>query len=334
MAGLYGQSIVSRTSYGATVAVFKSADVGVKNPVPVTMVLGFPQGHESLGPWGCPNNARFCDTPNGTFNGTEYPMLGFPIPGTDRYISMESRADNFCYGQGTSNPALHRQPNPAAGPGEVWCYDPGSSDKGNHGYPRKNVINEWSMADMVAVYRGAKKPWDLRPVSSTAMADATSLGRGAFDPVACRAYIASPLNNPSSVRVYDFAGCGSATPPPAATDCVPGVESIASDNSATASCDVQPDGTGRRTIIENWTRTGDVLETNGGLACAPVQTPRTRLESCVVTPPPTTEVLNCAISGQQTAYADGDIRRTLRCDTNGPKPKAVNGTPFTVTIPK
>lgn len=288
MAGNYGLSIVNRTSFGPPVVVFKSADLGVKNPVPATMVLGFPVGHEALGLWGC-GNSRYCDSPNGLFNGTEHPMLGFPIPGTDRYVTMESRSSSFCYGEGTSNQALDRQPNPAW-PGEVYCYDPLSSNKGNHGYPRKGVSNEWSLAEMAQVFAGTKKPWDLKPKATYVMADSSNTqdwGRGAFDPVSCKAYIAGSNSNPNTVRVYQFVGCSGTQPPPPPppppTNCVgTWAESLSAPTPLV--CDATQVQTRTRT------RTFTVVtpEANGGTCIERAQSPviDTVTSSCVYTPPP------------------------------------------------
>jgi len=38
--------------------------------------------------------------------------------------------------------------------------------------------------------------------------------------------------------------------------------------------------------------------------------------------------------GTPLSYADGDIRRTIRCDTNGPTSSLPVGATFTISVPK
>lgn len=43
--------------------------------------------------------------------------------------------------------------------------------------------------------------------------------------------------------------------------------------------------------------------------------------------------LNCTVTGTPGPYADGDVRRTIRCDTNGPVATLPTGTRFTLALP-
>src|SRR6185295_7170155 len=49
-------SIIGRTSSGPAVSVFNPDDIGVKNPVPATELLGYPLAHSTLG--GCGGDSR------------------------------------------------------------------------------------------------------------------------------------------------------------------------------------------------------------------------------------------------------------------------------------
>lgn len=66
-----------------------------------------------------------------------------------------------------------------------------------------------------------------------------------------------------------------------------------------------------------------------GAGCPVSPETRTVGENC--TPPPA-PVLTCWVTGTPSSYADGDLRRTIRCDTNGPATLPV-GTRFTIPRP-
>jgi hypothetical protein len=53
-----------------------------------------------------------------------------------------------------------------------------------------------------------------------------------------------------------------------------------------------------------------------------------------VTPPVSSATYTCAVTGTPSSYADGDVRRTIRCDTNGPVTSLPVGATFTVTVPR
>lgn len=290
LTSLYLKSIVSRSSYGFTASVFNPADVGVKNPIPMKLLVG------------CRHTDPGCNTYQNDgvgkdqYQGAELAGGYFIVPGTRTLIAVEREADGpACYGYTTRNQALHGTPYP--GPGYdaqhvVWCYslsDP-VDEKGPKGYPYRNVMKAYDLNDLADVAAGTKQPWTVRQYATVSLPDAGPgdyVQSGAYNPVRNEFYLVKRSGpGVNTVFVYRGFAPGTGTPPPAPTDCIPGTESMVSDDSATASCDVQPDGTGRKTILEQWTRTGDVPESNGGKACLPVVTPRTRYEPCPPTPPP------------------------------------------------
>ena len=81
----------------------------------------YPSDHPTLGNYG--TNSPLAP---GEIKGIVFPE------GTRSVLFFGARgAGTWCYGQGTLNKALDRQPNPGAGPNEMWCYDPEApNDKG------------------------------------------------------------------------------------------------------------------------------------------------------------------------------------------------------------
>lgn len=82
---------------------------------------------------------------------------------------------------------------------------------------------------------------------------------------------------------------------------------------------------GMRTFQE--ARLFTVIQSSPGCPVSPET--RTVGENCTPPPPLT---FSCVVTGTPTSYADGDLRRTIRCDTNGPASLPV-GTTFTIPRP-
>jgi hypothetical protein len=149
-------SIISRASYGASVSVFDPADVGVKNPIPMTMLLGCPHAIASCITYGTPTS--------NDFNGSELSGGFFVVPGSRTLAVIEREASGpTCYGYATRDPAMHGLDHP--GPDDArWCYslsDP-LTDKGPKGYPYRLVAKLYDMSELVDVRLGRKQPWDIR----------------------------------------------------------------------------------------------------------------------------------------------------------------------------
>ena len=161
-------SILVRTSSGPSATVFTPSDLGNTTPAPGKIVMGYPSDssdpgstldHPTLGSWGING---------GLYNGTQgFRGMIFP-DGTDSVLFFGWGADDFCYGSGTDNAALHLQPVPGS-PGTHYCYDPtpgGVGNKGTHSYPTKSIVWAYNANDFVAVKNGSKKPWDVKPYAT------------------------------------------------------------------------------------------------------------------------------------------------------------------------
>lgn len=263
-------SIISRTSYGPSVSVFDPAALAARTPA--TLLVGYPGDHQAFG---SPDEQN----PNFTW-ATRMGGIAFPA-GTRSVLFIGRHGGTSCYGQGTANQALDQQPVPGA-TGVRYCYDPIDLEKGTHGYPYVHQVWAYDAGDMADVKAGAKAAWDVRPYAVWTLPGMNSTGgatisSATYDPTARRIYMMQDTGGGvPRVHVYSV---GATAPPPAQTNCIPGTESMVSDDSAAAAC-----VNGSKLITEQWTRTGDIPATNGGAACAPVVSPRTHVETC--TPPP------------------------------------------------
>jgi hypothetical protein len=132
--------IVSRTSHGPAAFAWNTANFD-QPLVPASPLLYYPGEEETLGTWGSANEV---------YGGTT-DIGGMVIPAGTRsllYFGLNGTGE-FCYGTG------------GASGGE--CYDPLSSDKGQHAYPYRYQVWAYDLNDLVAVKVGARDPWDVRP---------------------------------------------------------------------------------------------------------------------------------------------------------------------------
>lgn len=129
--------------------------------------------------------------------------------------------------------------------------------------------------------------------------------------------------------VGPHASC-SAPPPPVPVDCA-GTWGATWTRNADSDSACSPTGT--RTFTESRLFTVSRTPANGGAACPASPETRTVTENCA--PPVQSVMYTCWVTGTPSSYvSDGDIRRTIRCDTNGPVTSLPTGTTFTVTVPR
>ncbi len=145
-------SIISRTSFGPGLFAWNPADLGRRDPLPATPLLYYPQQHPTLGRW---------DGTSDTYGGTT-DVAGVAMIGGTTTVLFAGRNGTgaYCYGQGTADArkANERGPN-----GEKYCYDPTSTDKGQHAFPYRLQFWAYDVNDLAAVRAGDRNPWDVRP---------------------------------------------------------------------------------------------------------------------------------------------------------------------------
>jgi hypothetical protein len=145
-------SIIGRTSFGPGLFAWNPADLGRRDPVPATPLLYYPQQHATLGPW---------DGANDIFGGTTQVAGVAIIDGTTTVLfAGRNGMGPFCYGEGTSDARKASEPGPN---GQKYCYDPTSTDKGQHAFPYRLQFWAYDVNDLAAVRAGDRKPWDVRP---------------------------------------------------------------------------------------------------------------------------------------------------------------------------
>lgn len=144
--------IVGRTSWGPSLFSWNPADLGRRDPVPVTPLLYYTQEHATLGSW---------EGSSTTYGGTTQ-MAGVAIIDGTRTALFAGRngLGPFCYGEGTGD---SRKANERAPDGEKYCYDPTSSDKSQHAYPYRLQFWAYDLTDLAAVRAGDKQPWEVVP---------------------------------------------------------------------------------------------------------------------------------------------------------------------------
>jgi hypothetical protein len=155
-------SILTRTSAGPSASCFQPADLGVTVPARAEILMGYPSGdgleHQTLGQWG---------VNGGLYNGTQGFRGMVFVPGTASILFVGWGADEFCYGVGTADPALHLKPSNVTG--RPYCYDPvsgGVGSLGTHGYPVTPIVWAYSAHDFLKVKAGTLKPWDVKPYAT------------------------------------------------------------------------------------------------------------------------------------------------------------------------
>lgn len=150
-------SIISRTSLGPAASVFDPGKLAIEEPVSATPVLGYPINHPTLGTYG--------DTdPNALYNGS-MSINGMVFPEKSRSVLFFGRRGKgeFCYGEGVSDPSLHKTNCDSSYPSVLCCYDPANGSKGGHSYPYVYLVLAYDAFDLLAVKNGEKNTWDIMP---------------------------------------------------------------------------------------------------------------------------------------------------------------------------
>ena len=145
-------SIISRTSFGPGLFAWNPADLGRRDPLPTVPLLYYPQQHPTLGAW---------DGANDVYGGTTE-IAGVAIIDRTRTVIFAGRngMGTFCYGEGTSDERKAKQQSAS---GEKFCYDPTSTDKGQHAFPYRLQFWAYDVGDLAAVRSGDREPWDVTP---------------------------------------------------------------------------------------------------------------------------------------------------------------------------
>lgn len=184
-------SIISRTSLGPSVSVFDPSDVGAKNPVPATMLLGDPIDHPTLGLWNsAPSGVPGVYGPaNDVYNGT-VEVHGAVFPEGTRSILFFGRIGTgpFCY--------------------SVACFPDASQSM--HAAPYRYQVWAYDALDLVKVKEGTRQPWDVEPYATWELklpvgpvaAESYGLAGVAYDPGTGRIFVMHRNKESPLIQVF------------------------------------------------------------------------------------------------------------------------------------
>lgn len=145
-------SIISRTSLGPAAFVFDPKEVKAGNATAAEPLVYYPHQHPTLGKW---------DASNPTYGGTMQLGGAALINGTRTALFVgRNGLGEFCYGNGTADASLHGKRGPD---GETLCFDPTTSDKGQHAYPYRYQFWAYDLSELAEVRAGKREPWEVKP---------------------------------------------------------------------------------------------------------------------------------------------------------------------------
>lgn len=156
-AGQCCQSIITRNSYGPAAFGINPALIGqAGEPHPAQPFVYYSAAHQTLGAW---------DAVSQYYDASTVIRGLVLVNGTRTALFFGRRGTTYCYGDGTSNPALHMEPLPGF-PDQHYCYDPTSADKGQHGYPYFYRVWAYNLQHWAEVVAGTRAPWLVEPYSA------------------------------------------------------------------------------------------------------------------------------------------------------------------------
>jgi hypothetical protein len=144
--------IISRTSWGPAAFAWTPGDLARGRDVDAIPLVYYDSDHQTLGPF---------EGSSETFGGTTIVNGVALISGTRTALFVGSNGTGpYCYGNGTADRDLH---NTMGSDGARYCYDPATSDKGQHAYPYHYQMWAYDLNDWAQVRAGRRDPWQVRP---------------------------------------------------------------------------------------------------------------------------------------------------------------------------
>jgi hypothetical protein len=209
----------SATSFGPAAFVLQPNSLGQSSPTPVAPLVYYSAIHPTLGVW---NNTSVVNLAYNMMS----EVTGVAFPPATRSVLFFGRTGTGipCYGNGTDDPALDRQPWPIGVPGAMYCYDPNEVNGGfgPHAWPYSYQVWAYDAQEFVNVKSGVKNPWDVTPYAiwtfDLPFQDSQRHIQGAaLDPATGRIYLAQFGGEPNGVPlIHVFKIRASAAPPPPA----------------------------------------------------------------------------------------------------------------------
>jgi hypothetical protein len=208
MVGGSGGAINSLQSWGPSLSVINPLNIGASNPVPATIVVGYPYG-----------NPLDSATVGNPLWSTSDVIAGVVFAGGTRSILFFGKhgSGDYCYGPGTSDPSLAGKP--ADGGVDTYCYDPDNNSKGTHNYPYRSQVWAYDANDLMSVKSGSKQSWVIKPYAvwqlNGSFVEIQGVG---YDPSTQRIYVSAACQNGDcapKIFVYQINNAGSSSKPSA-----------------------------------------------------------------------------------------------------------------------
>ena len=144
--------IITRTSWGPAAFAWNPTELDGGKPVKAVPLVYYDSEHPTLGGF---------EGSGALFGGTTQVAGLAVINGTRTAIFVGSNGTGpFCYGNGTGDKSLA---DTVGLDGAKYCYDPATSDKGQHAYPYRYQMWAYDVADWAQVRAGHKDPWEVKP---------------------------------------------------------------------------------------------------------------------------------------------------------------------------
>lgn len=144
--------IISRTSWGPAAFAWDPAALNQGDHTDAIPLVYYDSEHHTLGAF---------EGSSPAFGGTTIVTGLALINGTSTAVFVGSNGTGpFCYGNGTSDQSLTNKVGPD---GATYCYDPTTSDKGQHAFPYHYQMWAYDLHDWAEVRAGRRKPWEVKP---------------------------------------------------------------------------------------------------------------------------------------------------------------------------
>lgn len=219
--------IITRTSLGPCAWSFNPDDIGTKEPVPATMLVGYPPNHPTLGTYSTSSQPSLYFNMGTQIGGIVFPKGSRTVLFYGRHGLGATGKGDTCYGPAsgstaeTGNLSTNLPPNNTCdgqamtGP-DPCCYDPTDSSKGTHAYPYVYRVWAYDAQELANVKSGninqqtgsTYKPWDIRPYAiwnldfPLAIKNNGNISGAAYDPTTSQIFIVDPKGDKHGLDTF------------------------------------------------------------------------------------------------------------------------------------
>ncbi len=219
--------IIGRTSFGPSVFTYDPVAIGTVAQLEANALIYYWTDHPLTEDSVEASDACFS---NSTLFNCATQVRGVVFPRDTRSVLFFGRqglggtpgitspaTGGFCYGEGTSDPALDGTPVPSD-PEVVYCYDPAISSKGSHAWPYAHYVWAYDANDLASVKSGELAPWDVKPYAVWRLefpfdttfgtpGDASNrqIGGATYDPLTNRIFVSQMFGDDQRPVIHVYA---------------------------------------------------------------------------------------------------------------------------------